>query len=70
MNRNEVLEVQVLKNRNSINIDATGTDLSWTIILKNVINVANVNGAEFKIEGNDTKIIVKSGNCKVICNLA
>ena len=70
MSRNEVLEVQVLKSGNTINIEATGTDKPWTMILKNVVNVTVVNGAEFKIEGNDTKIIVKSGNCKVVCNLA
>ena len=39
MNRNESLEVQVLKHENTINIESTGTDKAWTIVLKNVVNV-------------------------------
>lgn len=69
MKCNEVLEVEVLRHENNITIESTGTDSSWTLILKDVINVSSVNGATFEIEGNDTKILINSGNCKVICNL-
>lgn len=69
MKCNEVLEVEVLKHENNITIEATGTDSSWTLILKDVVNVSSVNGATFEIEGNDTKILINSGNCKVICTL-
>lgn len=70
MKCNELLEVEVLKHENNITIESTGTDSSWTLILKDVVNVSSVNGATFEIEGNDTKILINSGNCKVICTLA
>ena len=70
MSRNEVLEVKVLKHENILNIEATGADKAWTMVLKNVVNVTEVEGAEFKVEGNDTVIMVKSGNSKVLCYLA
>jgi alpha-D-xyloside xylohydrolase len=69
MSRNESLQVEVVKHENTVNIESTGTDKPWTIVLKNIVNVTKVCGAEFKIEGNDTKIIVQSGNSSVVCNL-
>lgn len=70
MNRNEMLQVQVLKHENIINIEATGTDKTWTMVLKNIVNVKEVEGAEFKVDGNDTVVMMKSGNSKVVCRLA
>ncbi|MFT8347383.1 alpha-xylosidase [Clostridium saccharoperbutylacetonicum] len=69
MDRKESLKVEVLKTEKAINIEAKGTDKGWSIVLKNVVNVTEVCGAEYKIQGNDTRIIVKSGNSNIICKL-
>jgi alpha-D-xyloside xylohydrolase len=69
MDRKESLKIEVLKTEKAINIEAKGTDKGWSIVLKNVVNVTEVCGAEYKIEGNDTRIIVKSGNSNIVCKL-
>jgi len=68
-NRNEALQVQVLKNGKTINIESTGTDKLWTMILKDVTDV-KADGVKIETEGNDTKITIPSGNCSVICHLS
>ena len=69
MKRNETLSVTVLKDGNTINVKSTGTDKSWSLVLKDVTNVADVNGLTFEVVGNDTKITIPSGTCEVACKL-
>ncbi|NOW06651.1 alpha-xylosidase [Clostridium beijerinckii] len=69
-NRNEALSVKVLKHENTINIESTGTDTPWTMILKDVIGVNKIDGAKVETEGNDTKITMPSGKCSVLCYLS
>lgn len=69
MDREEKLKVEVLKNGNEINIESNGSDEAWYLILKNVSNVVEVSGAKFEVDGNDTKIIIESGNSSITCNL-
>ena len=69
MKRNETLAVTVLKDGNTINVKSTGTDKSWSLVLKDVTNVADVNGLTFEVVGNDTKITIPSGTCEVACKL-
>lgn len=69
MKRNETLAVTVLKDGNTINVKSTGTDKSWSLVLKDVTNIADVNGLTFEVVGNDTKIIIPSGTCEVACKL-
>ncbi len=69
LNNNEALSVEVLKLENSISIEAYGTDGEWELILKGISNIKNVEGAEFTIEENDTRIKLKSGNAQVTINL-
>ena len=69
MNNEEKLSVEVLKNGNKIVIESTGTEEEWTLVLKDVVNVESVEGAEFILEENDTKIKINSGNSKIFCIL-
>lgn len=69
MNNEEKLSVEVLKNGNKIVIESTGTEDEWTLVLKDVVNVESVEGAEFISEENDTKIKINSGNSKIFCIL-
>ena len=69
MERNETLAVSVLKDGSIINIKSTGTDKPWNLVLKDVTNVSDANGLTFEVVGNDTKIIIPSGVCEVICKL-
>ena len=69
MKRNETLAVSVLKDGNTIDIKSIGTDKPWSLILKDVTNVAEVSGLTFEVFGNDTKIIIPSGTCEITCKL-
>ncbi|BCZ45104.1 alpha-xylosidase [Clostridium gelidum] len=69
MNGNKTLKVEVLKEGYQISVKSTGRDGDWTLILKNVSNITKVDGGKFIIEGEDTKILLNSGNCKCICYL-
>jgi len=69
MRGNKTLQVEVLKEVNKITIESIGIDGEWTLILKNVSNIATVDGGKFTIESGDTKILLSSGNCKCTCNL-
>ena len=66
MNNNEKLSVEVLKKGNEIIVESIGTDEPWNLVLKNVVNVEEVENADFTIEGNDTNIKIGSGNTKVV----
>jgi len=69
MRGNKTLQVEVLKEGNKITIESIGIDGEWTLVLKNVSNIATVDGGKFTIESGDTKILLGSGNCKCTCNL-
>lgn len=69
MNNEEKLSVEIIKNGNKIIIESTGTEEEWNLVLKDMTNVESVEGGEFSLEENDTKVKVKSGNSKVICTL-
>jgi alpha-D-xyloside xylohydrolase len=66
---NKTLQIEVLKEGNKITIESIGIDGEWTLVLKNVSNIATVDGGKFTIESGDTKILLVSGNCKCTCNL-
>jgi len=70
MKGNITLNVEVLKKENEIIIESTGTDGEWNLVLKNLLNINEVQGGEFIIEGEDTKILPNAGNAKCICYLA
>ncbi|GKX67842.1 alpha-xylosidase [Inconstantimicrobium mannanitabidum] len=67
---NVQLEVEAIKTGNTIAIKAVGTDKPWSFVLKNVKNVSKVDGAEFSVEEDGTRITLVSGNCEVKCHLA
>lgn len=69
MQQNETLHVSVLKEGKNITIESKGMDSGWNLILKNLTNVSEVDGALFKVDGSDTKIKVSSGNIKIVCTL-
>jgi len=69
MKGNKTLQVEVLKEENEITVESNGIEGNWTLVLKNVSNITRVDGGEFTIEGEDTKILLNSGNCKCICYL-
>jgi alpha-D-xyloside xylohydrolase len=69
MKGNITLKVEVLKKDNKIIIESTGTDGQWNLVLKNLLNINKVQGGEFIIEGEDTKILLKGGNAKCTCYL-
>ena len=69
MKGNKTLKVEVFKKENQIIVESNGIDGNWTLVLKNLSNVTKADGGEFTIEGEDTKILLSSGNCKCICYL-
>ena len=69
MNSNEILKVEAIKKDGEITIISEGVEGAWNFVLKDETNVESVSGGELVKEVNDTKIIVQSGNSKVICKL-
>ena len=65
----EPLKVKVLKEDNIITVESNGSDKPWNLVLKDVNSLNKVDGADFVIEENDTKIRIKSGDSKVVCTL-
>jgi alpha-D-xyloside xylohydrolase len=69
MKGNCVLEVEVLKIENKITIESNGAKGKWSLVFKNRTDIIAVDGGEFVIEGEDTKVILTGGNCKCMCSL-
>lgn len=70
MDSKEVLKVEVVKKDSKVIITSEGTEGAWNFVLKDVASVESVSGGKAVKEGNDTKIVIDSGNSKVICKLA